>query len=79
MKMQKISPGFLNALPSTTTFFFIDSLVISVHTTYQATPPSQTFPVMSIRKSQVQFPVHTNIIIMATISPLPSAANNSCG
>lgn len=79
MKMQKISPGFLNALASTTTFFFIDSLVISVHTTYKATPPSQTFPVTTIRESCVQFPVHTNIIIMATISPLYSAANNSCG
>lgn len=44
MKMQKISPGFLNALASTTTFFFIDSLVISVHTTYKATP---TFPNLS--------------------------------
>lgn len=79
MKTQKISPGFLNAPAPTTTFFFIDPLVISVHTTFKATP---TFPKLSCDEHprvSSTIPSSCKCYHRGYSVTIHSTANDSCG
>lgn len=79
MKMQKISPGLLNALAPTATFFFIDSLVISVHRTFKATPTSPNLSCDEHSRVSSTIPSSCKYYHHGYNVTFHSTANDSCG